>query len=66
MGYDLVDWYGPSIRGRLSRHNEDRDREDDAAWEALTAELDAAVKAIASKAEYRRVLEDYNDLHPLP
>lgn len=55
MGYDIYTWRS-SIEGRLSRHNDRRDEQDDEAWDRLCEELDEAVLGITDKPEYDHIM----------
>lgn len=55
MGRDALLWTG-SVEARVSRHNTEQDKLDDAAWVELRIALDAAVDSVCSRPEYAEIL----------
>lgn len=51
MGYDVVRL---AVEARVSRHNDERDREDDAAWEAFQGD----VRILMQGLRYRHLFEE--------
>lgn len=54
MGYDRVTWNMP-VEARLSRHNDERDAEDNDAWEGFQLEASEAIGALEEDPRFARI-----------
>lgn len=57
MGYDLLR-HAVVSEARVSRHNDERDAEDDASWEEYQREIDAATEKLQHDPRFARIFEN--------